>query len=541
MNPSSNLYPVLLGLAKKQPDAQASVDLSFSYSSAKNNFSYSELLERVNKLSDAWHQQGIGHGDRVLWLGQNSARVLESILACAHLGAIFCPVNWRMSENELAFVIEDIEPSLVIWQQQELGESLQSLCNRYTGANQPWVQHDNEPSDYEAWMDANNQAIDDTGKQFNVEVSVDVDEADPVVMLYTAAFAGQPNGALLSHRAIITQSSNYANIRGVDSNSRYLNVGPLFHVATLLETMATFQAGGTNIFIRRAEADVICNAIEQERCNSAFLLPPVIDNIIAYNENNPINIKCLTVLAGRPEWNELITVDQSPWGLTPFGFGQTETFGYATYSVLGNDKDNSGIGAMGKAAPLVNVAMLDEAGNELPAGEVGEIAVSGATVMKEYWRRPELNAQRRTGNWHRCNDLGRIESDGTLSFVGPKQRMIRSGQENIYPVEVESCLLRHDAVSEVAVIGVPDEQWEQSVKAIIVLAPNYVAENVTGNDEAAVDELKTGMIEFCRQSIASYKKPKVIQFVDALPKIGAALDYAAIDKKYDGGGYPGGG
>jgi long-chain acyl-CoA synthetase len=147
--------------------------------------------------------------------------------------------------------------------------------------------------------------------------------------------------------------------------------------------------------------------------------------------------------------------------------------------------------------------------------------------MNEYWNRPEENALRARNGWHHTNDLGRREADGTITFVGPKGRMIKSAAENIYPVEVERCLATHPAVADVAIIGVPDEKWVQSVKAIVVLAEGATA---TGEE----------LIEHCRERIASYKKPRTVEFVDALPRNGFLVDYDALDERFGGGNYPGG-
>lgn len=509
---AQDLYALLTALAQRSPDAVATIDRSFGLSST-----YAQLLTRVDTLSAVWHEWGVQPGSRVVWLGQNSARVLEGVLICARLGAIFCPLNWRQTIAELEFVLEDIEPTLVIWQQQEIGDGLQSLHKKYSGPAQRWLQHDGDASQYEARLQS----------ACPKPPVTPIDPGAPVLMLYTAAFDGKPNGALLSHTAVMAQSDTFAAIRNIDTQARYLNVGPLFHVATLLETMATFQAGACNVFIRRAEAQAICEAIEQESCNGAFLLPPLIEQIIAYSQVHAVNIKSLRALAGSPEWDALVTIDTSLWGQFPYGFGQTETFGYASYRALAPD----GIGSMGKASSVVEIDMFDDAGKPLAAGEVGEIAVRGATVLNEYWRRPTLNRQRRIGDWHRCNDLGRIEADGTLTFIGPKERMIRSGQENIYPAEVELCLRTHPGIAEVAVIGVPDPEWDQSVKAIVVLAAD--------TDVNDMENTETGIIEFCKLHIASYKKPKQVTFVAALPKSGAAIDYESLDRDFDGGGYPG--
>ena len=148
------------------------------------------------------------------------------------------------------------------------------------------------------------------------------------------------------------------------------------------------------------------------------------------------------------------------------------------------------------------------------------------SVMVGYWNRPELSAERQAGGWHHTRDLGRIESDGSLTFVGPMQRIVKSASENIYPAEVEACLASHPAVAEVAVIGVPDPVWTQSVKAIVVLADGQ-------------DVTDAELVEHCRDHIASYKKPRVVVFVDALPRTQGRVDYERLDAEHGGGGYPG--
>jgi long-chain acyl-CoA synthetase len=216
----------------------------------------------------------------------------------------------------------------------------------------------------------------------------------------------------------------------------------------------------------------------------------------------------------------MVTVDDSPWGLKPFGYGQTETLGYATYSLL------AGSGAMGRSSPVVLARIVDEAGLEVDDGEVGEIAVRGPTVTPGYWNRPELTIQRQGQGWHRTTDLGRREADGSISFIGPKGQLIKSAAENIYPAEVEACIRKHPAVKDVGVIGVPDPVWVQHVKAIVVLKP----------DAAATE---ADIVEHCRSLIASYKKPRIVVFAAELPRAGFAIDYTKLNADYGGGGYPG--
>ncbi len=479
-------------------------------------YSYAELDERTDRLANALSAAGVGHGDRILWLAQNCHRLMESLVAAAKLGAVMCPVNWRQSADELAFVIEDCSPAAVIWQQHEVGDTLakaRQIAETSSGLKAFWVQHDIDGG-YEAML-----AAAKPGPRARVPVS----ENDAVLMLYTAAFGGRPAGALLSHRALVTQGALIGSLQGIGADYVYLNCGPLFHVATLMTTLATFVAGGTNVFTPRVDADELCRLIESERCTGAFIMPPTINQIIELNAEGQYDLHTLRTFAGRRAWTAMITPDDSPWGRHPGGYGQTEVMGLVSFGALGPSE-----GGHGRPAPFLRIGILDPEGNEVEQGETGEICVRGPTVMNGYFNRPELNEERRAGGWHHTNDLGRSERDGSLTFIGPKSRLIKSAAENIYPTEVEGCLKTHPAVADAGVIGVPDRTWGQNVVAIVVLAEGA---------EATPDEL----IEHCKAHIASYKKPKAVEFVDTLPRQGFAVDYDALDERFGGGGYPGAG
>jgi long-chain acyl-CoA synthetase len=477
-----------------------------------HRYTYPELDARVSRLANALRSIGLGPGDRVLWLGQNCHRLLECLLAAARSGSVFCAANWRQTAEELAFVIDDLQPSVVIWQEDEIGPAVQRARNLARRAA-TWIQHDTHASDgYEGLV----------ASASGDEPAVQADPGSPVLQMYTAAFSGRPNGALLSHTAIIVQSLMMARLQEIDWDYVYLNSGPLFHVATLMTTMATFQLAGTNVFTPRVEADELCRLIERERCTGAFLIGPTINQILELNRDRRYDLKSLRTFGGRPEWNEMITVDTSPWGKRPGGYGQTEVMGMLTFGAVGGP----GTGSAGRPSPVAQVRIVDPEGNEVAPGEVGEIVARGPTVMAGYHDRPNVNAERQAGGWHHTNDLGRREPDGSISFVGPKTRLIKSAAENIYPAEVEGCISRHPAVAEAAVIGVPDPKWTQSVKAVVVLKP----------DSTASEE---DIIEHCRASIASYKKPRSVEFIERLPRQGFAVDYDALDDRFGGGGYPG--
>jgi acyl-CoA synthetase (AMP-forming)/AMP-acid ligase II len=478
---------------------------------------YTEFDERVTRLAGAMRAEGFEPGDRVLWLGQNCHRVLEGLVAAARLGGMFCPVNWRQSAEELQFVIDDVDAKVVIWQQEEIGDAVDEARRKSaTGGKARWVRHDAAAFDedsYEAFL----------AKGAPSALSANVDPGDGVLMMYTAAFGGRPNAAMLSHRAILTQNAMMASLQDITDEYVYLNSGPLFHIATFMTTLATLHMGGTNVFTRRVDAEEICRIIADERCTGAFLLPPTIDQILEVNRDHRYDLSTLRTFPGKGAWMEMVAADTSRWAKRPAGYGQTEVMGMLTFNAIGPP----GTGTSGRPSPLVQVRIVDPDGNEVAPGETGEIVARGPTVCNGYFNRPELNAQRLAGGWWHTSDLGRREVDGTVSFVGPKTRIVKSAAENIYPAEVEGCINRHPAVKECAIIGVPDPKWTQSVKAIVVLNDGHAA---------TAEEI----IQHCRDAIASYKKPKTVEFVDALPRAGWAIDYDALDARFGGGGYPGG-
>jgi acyl-CoA synthetase (AMP-forming)/AMP-acid ligase II len=474
---------------------------------------YAELDDRVNGLANALGDAGVEPGDRVLWLGQNSFRVVEGLVAAAKLGAMFCPANWRQSADEMAFVVDDVDAKVVIWQDEEIGDTVRGARD-LAGSSALWLRHDADgDGSYE-------QFIADAPSDDRGDV---IDPASSLLLIYTAAFSGRPNGAMLSHTALITQGVVMGHLADIGADYVYLNCGPLFHIATFMTTLATFVAGGTNVFTRRVDAEELCRLIEAERCTGAFLIGPTLEQILEVNKDHRYNLKTLRAFRGKRAWNEMITVDTSPWARDPGGYGQTEVMGMLTFNTLAD----AAIGSHGRPSPVVQVRIVDPDDHEVAPGETGEIVARGPTVMNGYWNRPEENARRQRNGWHHTNDLGRRETDGTITFIGPATRMIKSAAENIYPAEVECAIAKHPAVAECAVIGVPDERWTQSVKAIVVLKDGATA---------TAEEI----IEHSRSHIASYKKPRTVEFVEKLPRHGFAVDYDALDAQFGGGGYPGG-
>jgi acyl-CoA synthetase (AMP-forming)/AMP-acid ligase II len=476
---------------------------------------YPRLADRVIRLANAFEDAGVQRGDRVLWLAQNDHGVLEGIIAAGKLGAMFCPANWRQTADEMAFVIDDLEPKIVIWQDAEMGAAVRSAREAARHRDALWLALDNDTHRDERYEDfVAGGAAQDRQRESDPDL--------PALIIYTAAFGGRPNGAMLSQTAIAWQDLALIDIQDLSADTVFLNSGPLFHVGTLMVTMAIFHIGGTNVFIRRTDTAQIAQAIHRHRCDYAFLMQSTCNELAELNRDRRYDFSHLRSASVSPEWDAMVTVIPAR---SLFGYGQTEVMGPITWSYYGWGQC---AGRNGRTGPNAQVRIVDDNDNELPPGQVGEICVRGPTVMHGYWRRPELNAQRQRGGWHHTHDLGKREPDGSLSFIGPKTQMIKSGAENVYPAEVEGCLRQHAAVADCAVIGVPDATWVQSVKAIVLLKPGMQVD-------------AQALIEHCRERIASYKKPRFVEFADTLPRSASGgVDYKALDAAYGGGGYPGG-
>jgi long-chain acyl-CoA synthetase len=491
--------------ARSWPNAIALVD-------GEVRISYRELDQRTNRLANALRDSGVGLGDRVLWTGQNSFRIVELLLAAAKIGAVLCVANWRQTTEEFEFIIGDLEPTVIVWQGREVGDSI-TAARETAGPAARWVRHDDDGRDsYEALLASGTPE----------DPYRDTAPDGAVLALYTAAFDGHPNAALLSHEAVIAHNMSIAVASQMEPGFTYLSSGPMFHIGTMFFVLATVQLAGKNVVMARFDAREACRLIEEERCDSMLLIPSMMDEMVAANSSGTYDLSTLRAMSGSDEWNAMVTPDTSPWGRALGGYGQTEVAGMLTLTGYGL----GGIGSHGRPSPLVQVRIVDPNGDDVPVGTIGEIVARGPHLMSGYYNRPELNHERQAGDWHHTGDLGRRETDGTISFVGPKLRMIKSGAENIYPVEVERCIALHPDVAACAVIGVPDPKWGQTVKAIVVRA-----------DGATVDA--AGIIEHCRAHIASYKKPTIVEFVDEIPRRGFAPDYDVLDEKFGGGNYPG--
>lgn len=475
-----------------------------------HSFTFLQLHERVNRLASVLMQRGVTKGDRILWLGQNSFRVLEVLLAAARVGAILCPANWRASALEVSRTLGDLDPKVVFWQDAQIGD-----VNRQTRGDwshdRHWIQHDSDEADgYEALVAAGLPA----DHYEAVEVST------PLLAIYTAAFSGEPNAALLSHESLMLTAMLSQQGQKIDEDSGYLVSGPMFHLGVLMGTLATFLAGGRCAFVARVDADQLLDMIEASRLTHAYIPQPTVLQMRDALKVKYRDVSSLFATPDMADWKmPMVMPATAPLVQKMGGYGQTEIGGLSVMVWLG------GSGA-GRTSPFLQIKIADDDGNELPDGEVGEIMARGPLVMCGYWRRAEENARRVVGGWHRTNDLGRRLPDGSIAFTGPKTAMIKSALENIYPAEIEACLRQHEGVADVCVIGVPDPVWTQNVKAIIIRKPG-------------TDFPEQSFIDFCKDRLASYKKPKLVVFDSSLPRTPVGfVDRAAVDALHGGGNYP---
>lgn len=468
--------------------------------------SYAELDERSNRLANAFLDEGIAPGDRIIWIGQNSFRILEALIAAAKTGAILCVANWRQTEEELRWILDDWAPRIVLWESAVPGGP-EAIAPLQAGSNALWIECAGDAArSYESRLAAAPHA----------DPEISIDPAAGLMALYTSAFDGKPNPAVLSHSAIISHNLVIGLLRRVEPGAfNYLACGPLFHVGTMMWLTATFHLAGTNVLMARFDGAEACRLIERESIQYLLTVPNMLDDLAAANADSQYDLSTLEVIPLSAALAPMTTADTSPFSKALGGYGQTEVAGFATFAGLG-----------GRPSPLLQVRIVSESGVELPPGEVGEIVVRGQHLLTEYYGRPDLTAERQRDGWHHTQDLGRRESDGAITFIGPKRRMIKSGSENIYVAEVEQALLRHDDIQDVAVIGVPDEKWDQRVKAIVVR-----------REGSSLSEAE--VIAHSRTLIASYKKPGEVAFVAAIPRAGFAIDYDALDAEHGGGGYPG--
>ncbi len=463
-------------------------------------WTYSELRDRVDRMSGVLAAGGIRAGDRVGHLGFDDPQFFVIMFAAARLGAILVPFNFRLSAVELAFCIEDSGTHTLIVGPEHI-EAIDSVrdqlsCKRFIhrSASAP------------GWESAI-ELMDAVGPE-QVPAAVRSSADDVALIMYTSGTTGKPKGAMMTHGNFWTDNLNEIITFGLTADDVTLSFAPLYHVGGLLcTTLATLMLGGHLILQRAFDPGNAIRAIQESRVTVTFGVPAMLLFISQHPDFESADLSSLRVVAvgGAPLPEPLLRLYLDRGIPAVSGYGLTETAAMAT--AMPADRVIEKLGSSGSAPLLTEIKLIDSELRTLAvAGESGEICVRGGNVTKGYWNRPDETREAFTSDgWFRTGDIGYMDSDGFLYVQDRLKDMVITGGENVYPAEVESVLYDHPDIAEVAVIGAPDERWGERVVAVVA---TKAGRSIT------LESLRS----FAEGRLARYKLPSELRLVDALPR-----------------------
>ncbi|GAA3724362.1 fatty-acyl-CoA synthase [Spinactinospora alkalitolerans] len=464
----------------------------------EERWTYVRLDDRVTRLAHALRGLGVGRGDRVALLSANHPAYLEALFASGLLGAVFVPLNARLTVPEVAFCLEDSGASVLI-HSAETAEVAVAAAER-AGTRQRVVvggASDAGAPDYEAVI-----AGADTAR-----IDERVTHDDPCFIMYTSGTTGRPKGVVLTHGNIVFAVLNPVIDLDLAGDEVALVCAPLFHTAALdFVSLPTLLKGGTVRIEEGFDAERVLDVIEREGVTYMFGVPTMYDALSAHPDWESTDLSSLrrVVVAAAPVPRRTLRAYADRGIRMCQGYGLTETGPGALILTPGNVERK--LGTAGVPHFFTDVRVVDSAGGPAGVGERGEIQISGPNVMKEYWRRPEATAEAfADGRWFRSGDVGVADEDGFVAVVDRTKDMIISGGENIYPAEVESVLLDLPGIAGCAVFGVPDEKWGEVGRAAVTFV-----DGVSLSEE--------DMAGFLRERLAKYKIPKSFVVLDEIPR-----------------------
>ena len=461
---------------------------------------------QVDRLAAGLQQAGIRTGDRIGVVGKNSLAFFRIYGAAAALGAIVLPINWRLSADEVAFNLNDGEP-VIVFVDDDFSDLVAGIRDRLPSVRRLVNLTDSGP--FETFDDL----------MADTHFSADpVDDDAGLVIIHTAAVAGRPRGALVSHANLLCASLHLNYCFGLTSADVHLNLLPLFHVAGLFMAVNAFHAGALNINMGKFDADQAVDLIATHKVSLFFDFSPILGSILDAQAKNGADISSLQSVMGLDAPETIERYQAATGGCFYIMYGQTET---SCLTSMGRYDDRPG--SAGKPIPLGLVELVDESESPVATGEVGEITLRGPMVFKGYWNLEKDNADTFRNGRHHTGDLGRFDEDGFLWYAGrkPEKELIKPGGENVYPAEVEKVILDHPAVAQTMVFGVPDPKWKEGIKAVCVL-------------KSGQQLTESELIDFVGGRIARYKKPQHVQFVETLPEKNGAVDREAVKALYGG-------
>ena len=461
---------------------------------------YRELNERVNRAARYLLAKGVRKGDRVAVLLLNCNEFLELYFASAKIGAIFVPLNWRLAPPELQYQLGDSGTKLLVFHdvfQEAVGKILDQIPVR---KGMFCAVGDRLP----AWAERYDEATRDLPTA-EPEIPEPVDWEDPHMIMYTSGVTGLPKGVLMSHKKI------YFNIMNADiyyesltPKDIYLSPLPLFHSAGLLiVAVPTLYKGATYVTTKTFDPVACLELIQKYRVTLFLALTTIVNFLLSSGKMDEYDLSSIRYFGTGGEKTPMSLFEK----LEEKGFLVGQGFGLTESSVLLTLPSRDVVrkrGSVGLPVFHCEVRLVDDRGNEVPRGEIGEIVVKGPTVMTGYWNRPEETAKAIRDGWLHTGDLGRQDEEGYFYVVDRKKDMYRSGGENVYPAEVEKVLYDHPKILEAAIVGVPDPKWGETGKAFVVLQPG-----------AAMT--KEEVLRYLDGQVARYKFPTHVEFVKELP------------------------
>jgi fatty-acyl-CoA synthase len=485
--------------ALMQPDATALRFLG-------RTTTWGELDRRVAALAGALSRRGVEFGDRVLILMLNRTEFIETVLAANLLGAIAVPVNFRMTPQEIAFLVDDCGARVVVTEQvlaavasavRELDPTLADVVVAGGTTEDGLLGYDD--------------LLAEDGSGPDVVQRPDIPNDSPALIMYTSGTTGRPKGAVLTHLNLAGQAMTHLFTTGAELNRDVGFIGvPLFHIAGIGNIITGLLLGRPTVIYPLGAFDpgALLDVLEAEHVTGIFLVPAQWQVVCAAQRANPRQLQLRVMSWGAAPAADILLREMAetfPGAQILAAFGQTE-MSPVTCMLLGEDAVRK-LGSVGKVIPTVAARIVDEGMNDVPIGQVGEIVYRAPTLMAGYWNNPEATAEAFAGGWFHSGDLVRQDEEGYVWVVDRKKDMIISGGENIYCAEVENVLAAHPSIGEVAVIGRPHDRWGEVPVAIVALG----AATRSGLTLGDLDE-------FLTDRLARYKHPKALEVVDALPR-----------------------
>ncbi|KPK46989.1 MAG: hypothetical protein AMJ77_04555 [Dehalococcoidia bacterium SM23_28_2] len=470
---------------------------------------YLQVQERVNRLANALTDLGVESGQKVAVMALNSHRSVEVYYACAKLGAVFVPINYRAKREELTYIVNNSEASILFVGERYL-ELIASIRPELRGVRH-FICYDGRPQGMQNYEDV-------IARYEPEEVFVEVDDNDPTVLLYTSGTTAMPKGVVLTYLSLSVYVTNTVEPANPETHDITMLSVPVYHVAGATAIMSSIWGGRTLVVLPQFEPHAWLEAVQSERVTHSFVVPTMLSRIMEEPDFDKYDLSSLKLLAygAAPMPYEVVrkAVDVFKCGLMN-AYGQTESTSTITYLgpedhiIEGTEEEKQRklerLKSVGRAMEDVQIAIMDPEGNILAPGQEGEIVAQGARLMTGYWKRDEETAEALVDGWLHTGDVGWMDGGGYVFITGRTKDLIIRGGENISPGEIETVLEQHPKIGEAAVIGVPHLEWGEEVKAIVVLKPG---------ESATADEI----MQYARSRMASFKAPKYVTFVDELPR-----------------------